>query len=754
MSDSACSLTRRRFVAGAAGSSLVMGFGSLLPGCDAQQVVSDLGDEGASQAFSPVIWFEIDAQGSVSINIVRAEMGQHVGTALAQIIADELGANWDDVRITHVDTDPKWGYMVTGGSWSVHTSFTQLSQAGAAGRTILKDAGAALLGVDPSQCHVEGGRVIAGSSSLSFGEIIRAGNVNRSFSQAELDAMPVKAPADRRIIGRDVAALDIPAKADGSAKYGLDASLPGMVYGIPLVPPTRYGSVVVSVDDSKAKALAGYVDAVQIQDPSGTIQGWVVVVAEQLPVAMQAARLVNVTWEAGPTADVDEAALMAEGLRLADDPSEGTLVVNEGDVLAARGSAANILEATYRTGTALHFTLEPQNALVEFDADGRCHIYAGNQWQSLILPVLSQALGLPEPDIIIHQHYLGGGYGRRLFGDQMIPAVLAARAVGRPLKLIFDRETDSRFDCARSPSVCTFAASIDQDGKLSGVDHAVVAGWPTLGMAPGFLADGVDGVGKFDTFSVSGADHWYTLPNHRVRAVNNGLAQSTFLPGWLRAVGPGWVGWGVECFLDEIAHTLQVDPLAYRLSLLDGRGKNAGGEGSAVGGASRLRGVLEDVALRSEWGRVMPANEALGIAVGHGQERGMPTWVACVAHIAVAEDNQRVTVRKLWQSIDVGTVVNPSGAMAQAEGAALWGLSLALHEGAVFEDGQVKQRNLDTYKPLRMADVPELDIAFIDSDAFPSGLGEPPLIPVAPAIGNAVFAATGKRVRDLPIRLT
>ncbi len=753
MSDSSLSLTRRRFVAGAAGSAMVMGLGMLLPGCDADQVISDLGEAGASQAFSPVIWFEIDAQGGVSVNIVRAEMGQHVGTALAQIIADELGANWDDVRITHVDTDPKWGYMVTGGSWSVHTSFTQLSQAGAAGRMILAEAGAALLGVDPSQCRVEGGRVIAGSGSLTFAEIIRDGDVSRSFTQAELDAMPVKAPQDRRIIGRDVAALDIPAKADGSAQYGLDASLPGMVYGIPLVPPTRYGSVVVSVDDSKAKALAGYIDAVEVQDPTGTIQGWVVVVAEQLPTAMQAARLINVSWEAGPTAAVDEAAIFAEGLRLANDPAEGTLVVNEGDVEAARRTAATVLEGTYRTGTALHFTLEPQNALVEFDADGKCHIYAGNQWQSLILPVLSQALGLAEPDIIIHQHYLGGGYGRRLFGDQMIPAALAARAVGRPLKLIFDRETDSRFDCARSPSVCTFAASIDAAGKLSGVDHAVVAGWPTLAMAPGFLADGVDGLGKFDTFSVSGADHWYTLPNHRVRAVNNGLAQSTFLPGWLRAVGPGWVGWGVECFLDEVAHTLQIDPLAYRLSLLDGRGKNAGGEGSTVGGASRLRAVLEDVAQRSEWGRAMPANEGLGIAVGHGQERGMPTWVACVAHVAVAEDGGRVTVRKLWQSIDVGTVVNPSGAMAQAEGAALWGLSLALHEGAVFEDGQVKQRNLDTYKPLRMADVPELDIAFIDSDAFPSGLGEPPLIPVAPAIGNAIFAATGTRVRDLPIRL-
>jgi isoquinoline 1-oxidoreductase beta subunit len=754
MSDPAFSLSRRRFVAGAAGSSLVMGLGALLPGCGADQVASDLADAGASGAFSPVIWFEIDAQGGVLINIVRAEMGQHVGTALAQIIADELGANWDDVRITHVDTDPKWGYMVTGGSWSVHTSFTQLSQAGAAGRTILAEAGAKLLGVDPAQCHVEGGRVVAGSASVSFAEIIAAGDIQRSFSQAELDAMPVKAPADRRIIGRDVAALDIPAKADGSARYGLDASLPGMVYGIPLVPPTRYGSVVVSVDDSQAKALPGYVDAVQVRDPTATIQGWVVVVAEQLPIAMQAARLVNVTWGAGPSAEVDEAALLAEGLRLAEDPTAGTLVVDEGDVAVAREAAASTLQATYRTGTALHFTLEPQNALVDFDADGKCHIYAGNQWQSLILPVLSQALDLPEPDIVIHQHYLGGGYGRRLFGDQMIPAALVARTLGRPLKLIFDRETDSRFDCVRSPSVCTFTASIDTTGQLSGVEHAVVAGWPTLAMAPGFLADGVGGIGKFDTFSVSGADHWYTLPNHRVRAVNNSLAQTTFLPGWLRAVGPGWVGWGVESFLDEIAYALQLDPLAYRLSLLDGKGKNAGGEGSTVGGATRLRTVLEDVAKRSEWGRAMPANEALGIAVGHGQERGMPTWVACVAHVAVSADQQRVTVRKLWQSIDVGTVVNPSGAMAQAEGAALWGLSLALHEGAEFADGQVRQRNLDTYTPLRMADVPELDIAFIDSDAFPSGLGEPPLIPVAPAIGNAIFAATGKRVRDLPIRLT
>ena len=746
-------LSRRSFIAGVAGSSLMMTMGSLVSGCSSDQASKALASGDLSKVFSPNIWFEINGAGDVLINIVRAEMGQHVGTSLAQIVADELGADWSKVSFKHVDTDPKWGVMVTGGSWSVHTSFTLLSQAGAAGRTVIIDAASKLMGVPAESCSCENGVVTSGDQSLTFAEIISNGDFSRVISEEELAAMPVKAPAERTVIGRDVRNLDVAAKSEGAAVFGLDAELPGMVYAMPLLPPTRYGSKVNGIDESAAKTIPGYIGAIEINDPSQTVQGHVVVAAETMASVLKAAKAVSIDWTPGPTASVTEAAILAEGARLATDPEAGALFVDEGDVGVARANAASTMSATYTTGTALHFTMEPQNALVEFDSEGRCHIHAGNQWQSLILPVLAQALEMSEADIVIHQYYLGGGYGRRLFGDQMIPAALAARSLGRPVKLIFDRASDSRFDCVRSPSVCALDAFFDADGALTGVDHAVVAGWPTKAMAPFFIGTGIDGKGEVDGFSVNGADHWYTFPAHRVRTMNNTLAQDTFLPGWLRAVGPGWVSWGVESFLDEIADQMGQDPVAIRMSLLDGAGKNAGGEGSTVRGAKRLAAVLKDVSERADWGREMPANEGLGVAVGHGQERGMPTWVACVAHVAVDPSSGDVTLKKLWQTIDVGTVVNPDGAMAQAEGAALWGVSLALHEGAQFADGEVAEQNLDRYMPLRMSDVPDLDIAFVDSNEFPSGLGEPPLIPVAPAIGNAIFAATGKRVRELPIKL-
>ncbi len=746
-------VSRRSFIVGSAQAGLVMSLGTVLPGCSREEAARDVAAGDMSRTFSPTVWFVVDAEGGVLVNIAKAEMGQHVGTALARVIADELGADWDRVSIKYVDSDPKWGYMVTGGSWSVFTTWKMLSQAGAAGRTVLRDAGAAMLGVDPGEVKVVNNTVSAGKRSVSFAEIVQKGDISRTFSDEELGAMPIKPASERTLIGKPTQARDIPPKSTGTAVYGLDTELPGMVYAQPMIPPTRYGSTIRSIDDTAARDIPGYRQTLELSDPSDKIQGWAVVVADSVPSAMKAARAVKIDWEPGPTADVSEGNILSEGMKLVDDKSKGTLFVDEGDVAAARESADHVMTSVYRTSTALHFTLEPQNALIEFDGDGVCHVHAGNQWQSLIIPDLAKALEMPEDKIVLHQYYLGGGFGRRLYGDQMIPAALAARALGKPVKLVFQRPDDSRFDCVRSASVQQFDASFDADGKLTGIEHAAAAGWPTLAMAPGFLGDGVDGKGKFDPFSINGADHWYTLPNHRVRAINNELAQKTFLPGWLRAVGPGWIGWGVESFMDEIAERLGQDPIEFRLALLDASGKNAGKAPEAVGGANRLAAALRDVRERSGWGRELPDGEGLGVATSCGQERTMPTWIACVAHVAVNPGSNAVTVKKLWQTIDCGTTVHPDGAMAQAEGAALWGVSLALHEGANFEKGQVKERNLDTYTPLRMADVPELDIRFIESSEMPTGLGEPPLIPVPPAIGNAVYAATGKRPRSLPIRI-
>ena len=752
MSRQAHAITRRTFLAGTAGSTLVMGLGTLLPGCSREEAADDLAAAGASKRFSPAVWFEVDGTGGVLVNIAKAEMGQHVGTALARIVADELGADWSRVSIKHVDSDPKWGFMVTGGSWSVVLSFTMLSQAGAAGRTVLIEAGAKMLGVEAGQCRAEGGNVVAGEKQVSFAKIVAQGDISRTFSDEELAAMPVKPASERRLIGMATTALDVPDKTTGATVYGLDTELPDMVYAHPMIPPTRYGSTINSIDDTAAKGLPGYQQTLQLTDPAEILQGWALVIADSFPAAMKAADAVKVDWTPGPTAAVTEVHILSEGEKLAADTNSGVLFVDEGDLVAARDSAADMLTSTYRTSTVLHFTLEPQNALVEF-VDGVFHIHAGNQWQSLILPVLAKSLEVEESNIVIHQYYLGGGFGRRLFGDQMISAALAARELGRPVKLVFQRPDDSRFDCVRSPSVARFDASFDTDGALTGIEHAAAAGWPTLAMAPGFMGTGVDGNGQFDGFSINGADHWYTLPNHRVRAINNDLAQRTFLPGWLRAVGPGWIGWGVESFIDELAAKTGEDPVAFRLARLNATGKNAGESPRSVGGASRLAAVLKDVAQRSAWGKALPEGEGMGIAVSHGQERDKPTWTACVAHVSVDADSKKVSVKKIWQTIDCGTVIHPDGARAQAEGATLWGVSMALHEGTEIANGQVRDQNLDTYTPLRMSDVPELDISFMESTEFPTGMGEPPLIAVPPAIGNAIFAATGTRVRDLPIRL-
>jgi isoquinoline 1-oxidoreductase subunit beta len=475
--EEALPLSRRDFLISMAGAAVAFGFART--GAVA----------AATPAFDPTIWYSIDRDGIVTVNIIRAEMGQHVGTALARILAEELEADWDKVRIVAVDTDPKWGLMVTGGSWSVWMTFPVFSRAGAAGRVALVEEGAKLLGVSADQCLARNSSVVAGNRSISYAEIVQRGNLTRTFTADELAQMPIKPASQRRLIGHKVNAIDIPEKTNGTTRYGIDAAVEGMVYARPKIPPTRNGARVRSIDDSAARSVKGYISSLALEDPSNTVPGWVMVFASSYPAAIRAADLVKVDWVAGDGANVSERDILDHGAKQIADAKGGVLLVDDPGLEAAFQHASSTLERTYTTGSVLHVQLEPVNALA-FEKDGIFEIHTGNQWQSLILPVLAKALGLPQERIVLRTYSLGGGFGRRLNGDYTVPAALAAKALGKPVKMVLTRPDDMRFDSFRSPSIQTLRVAFAVDGKVVAMEHHASAGWPTAVMAQGFMANG------------------------------------------------------------------------------------------------------------------------------------------------------------------------------------------------------------------------------------------------------------------------
>ncbi|HNP34872.1 MAG TPA: molybdopterin-dependent oxidoreductase [Woeseiaceae bacterium] len=741
---SQANISRRGLLIGSTGGLLTLAFArSGLSLINPAQAIE-------TRVFEPTIWYEIGSDGRIVVNIAEAEMGQHVGTALARIVADELEADWAQVKLRHVDSDPKWGLMLTGGSWSVWSNFLPLSQAAAAGRKVLIDEGARLMGVSAAGSQARNSRVTSGNRSISYAEIVRRGEISRSFSADELAAMPLKPASERRLIGKPSRALDIPAKTNGQTRYGIDARVDGMVYARPLIPPTRNGSRINSVDDAAAKSVPGYLRTLVLDDPSGTVPGWGMVIAESFHAANTAAGLVNVDWTPGKTANVSEADVLEHGRRLIGDAGIGGLVVDEPGVDDAFAAADAIFEQSYTTACVLHFQLEPVNALA-FQTDGVWEIHTGNQWQSLIIPVLAKALGVTEDKVVLRTYMIGGGFGRRLNGDYAVPAALAAQALGRPVKMVLTREDDSLFDSIRSPSNQLVRMAFDSEGGVTAMEHHATAGWPTQVMAPAFMGEGTNGK-EFDPFSIHGADHWYSVGAHRLRGISNDLANETFRPGWLRSVGSGWVNWALESFMDEAAHRSGIDPIEFRLGLLTAKGRNSGSSPNSVGGAARQANVLRRVREMSGWGEPQATDAGLGVATSFGQERASPTWTACVARVRVDRSNGIVRLEKLFLVTDAGTIIHPDGAVAQVEGAALWGASMALHEGTELESGNVRDTNLNSYTPLRMRDMPEFEIEFIESSEVPTGLGEPATTIVGPAIANAIFSAVGVRMRHLPIR--
>ncbi|MBU2978052.1 molybdopterin cofactor-binding domain-containing protein [Alteromonas sp. C1M14] len=749
--DNAMGLTRRGFLIGMTTAGVSFGFprhvlAAMDPATSDGKILPSEGD-----IYEPSLWYTIDSAGKVKVNIIRAEMGQHVGTAIARILADELEADWDDVEIIHVDSDPRWGMMVTGGSWSVSKSWPVYRQAGAAGRIALIEAAAKVWGVDSADCRGVKGKVISKKGELSYGQLVQLG-LTRQFTEDELNALPLKPNADLNLVGQQVKALDVANKTMGKTVFGIDAKVEGMVYGNPILPPTRYGSAVVDFDDTAAKKVKGYQKTIVLDDSSGSVPGWLMVIATSFVAAQKAAKLVTVNWTEGDAKNVSEADIIEHGRSLLGDDSKGSILdtgnVNTAPVFA---KANEQFTQEYITSTVLHGQMEPLNALVFRNPDGVWEVHSGCQWQSLTLPVLAQALGEDEANIVLRTYMLGGGFGRRLNGDYTIPAALASKALGgKPVKMLLTRPQDIQFDSARSASVQQLKIAFDDNKTVIGMEHHATAGWPTQVLVPGFMPKGVNDE-PFDPFSIAGADHWYRVGAQKVRAVSNDLANATFRPGWLRSVGPGWTNWALESFMDEAAHFAGKDALQFRLDMLIAEGRNAGSTPVAEGGAARQAVALEKAAEMIGWGKPQAPNKGIGLATTFGQEREMPTWVGCAVQVHVEPNNGLVTVEKLYLAVDAGIVVDPDGAQAQCQGAALWGLSMALFEGTEIVNGQFKDQNFDRYTPLRIGQTPEVKVEFIASTLPPSGLGEPAVTPVAPAIANAIYNAVGVRLRKLPM---
>ena len=732
-------VSRRAFLVGAGSAGLVCGMGL------AGSAMAAVGP------YSPSVWFEIGEDGLVTVNVGKADMGQHIASTMAQMVAEELGASWSHMRVRLQGNDPKYGdpvlgATITGGSWSTMMNFDTMSRAGAAGRIALIEAGAGMLGASPADCVAVESRVVAkGGKSVSFAEIVKSGKLTKTFSADDLKAIALKTPDQYRLHGKDVPQLDIPLKVRGAANYGIDTRLDGMLYGRIVTPPTRAGASVKSVDDSAAKEkVKGFVKAVTVEDPTKTTFGWVVAVAKTYGEAITAANLLKVEYDRGPYAEVTSESILAEAKKLQGQPDAGVYYVKDGDAAGAMKGATKVIEAEYTTEINIHAPMEPMNATAEFK-DGKLHLYSGNQFMNRSTAIAAGVAGVKPEDVVIHQAWLGGGFGRRLDSDMFVPAVAAAKACGAPVKVIYSREHDMQMDFTRPLTFQKIRAGVDDKGKLIAVDHDLVSAWPTARWGiPGFLTPSVDKKGSLDGFAVHGADFYYSVANHSIRTILNELAHNATPSGQLRSVAPGWTFWAVESLIDEVAHATNQDPVDFRLSMLDGAGDNDG--------AQRLANTLRAAVGLSGYGtKKLPKGEGMGVAVVSSQERKTSTWTAAIAHVAVGDDGV-VKVKKLTVATDVGTAINPDGIRAQVVGATQWGLSLATKEKATMKGGVIEQSNFDTYTPLRMKDVPEIDVAIIaNGDDMPRGVGEPAVTVIAPALANAVFNAVGARVRSLPI---
>jgi len=710
-------ISRRSFIrtSAAVGGGLVVGF--YVPGAGKRLFAQAAAPKPLPNSNS---FLKIGSDESVTVLLAHSEMGQGIWTTLPMLINEELGADWSRIRVEHAPAAPAYahalfGMQMTGGSSTTYSEMDRYRQAGAAARMLLVAAAAKRWGVAEDSCRVEKGWVVSGANRLSFGAL-----AEEAAALPAPTSVTLKGPSKWTVIGKDTRRLDTPEKITGKAVFGLDVKLPDLATAVVARPPV-FGGTLKGFDDKNAKAVPG-VRAVYAV-PSG-----VAVVADDFWSAKKGRDALTVDWDQGPNADLESAKLLEEFLALSKTP--GKTAKSEGDASAALSRAAKTLTATYTVPYLAHAPMEPLNCTVR-KMPGGCEIWTGTQFQTMDQGITAKILGIEPKNVLIHTTFLGGGFGRRAnpTSDFVAEAVHVAKGFDRPVKLVWTRDDDIRGGYYRPMAVHRIEGALDASGKPTAwrqriVSTSILEGTPFEAM---MVKNGID---ETSVEGASDSPYVLAIPSHLVEL----HAPKKRVPVlWWRSVGHSHSAFAVESFLDEMAHAAGKDPLAFRLALLSK--------------APRLQAALKLAAEKAGWGKPLPKGHGLGLAV----HESFQSIVAEVAEVTV--DKGRIRVPRVVCAVDCGTAVNPLAVRAQMESAIAFGLGAALKSRLTLKDGRVVESNFHDYEVLRMSEMPHVEVHILDSHEKPGGVGEPGTPPIAPAVANALFAATGKRLRDLPLRL-
>jgi isoquinoline 1-oxidoreductase beta subunit len=705
-------LSRRAFlkVSGSATGGLFMSI--TLP---AQMSEAEAADE---DRFAPNAFIRIAGDGQIVLTIPYVEMGQGTYTSIPMLIAEELEVDLSQVQLEHAPPDEKLygnpllgGIQATGNSNAVRASWQPLRQAGAIARTMLVSAAAKKWKVEPVSCRAERGEVIHAAS----GRRIKYGALATDAAKLPVpENVALKPPGDFKLIGTPAKRLDTPAKVNGTAVYGIDVRPPGVKIATLAQSPV-FGGRVKSVDDTAAKAVKGVRQIVRLDDA-------VAVVADHMGAAKKGLAALAIEWDDGPHARLTTEEIAGELEKATLNP--GAVAQNIGDVGNAMAGAITKVEAIYQVPFLAHATMEPMNCTVHLRNDG-CEIWVGSQAMARVQAAAAKTAGLPLEKVAVHNHLIGGGFGRRLEADGVIRAVQIAQHVDGPVKVVWTREEDIQHDMYRPYWLDRLSAGLDAKGMPIAWNNRYAGSSIMARWAPPFFNNGLDP----DT-TEGAIDLVYALPNMHVeyvRAEPPGIATAFW-----RSVGPSHNVFVTEGFMDELAAAAKQDPVAYRLALLDK--------------APRAKAVLELAAEKAGWGQPLPERVGRGVSL----QFVFATYMAQVAEVEVSKDGA-VRVRRVVCAVDCGTVVNPDTVQAQIESAIIFGITAALYGEITLKDGRVEQTNVDTYQILRIDEAPAIEVHIVKSSEPPGGMGECGTSAIVPAVTNAIFAATGKRLRKLPI---